>query len=66
MISYLSVRLGKMSVGPNLPQEFDYVSNMRKSIVAIIWTPTFEWYVVGCGSKNKHQKDMCVEEIGVL
>jgi hypothetical protein len=29
----------------------------------VIWTTRFEWYVVRCGSKNKHQKDVCLEEI---
>jgi hypothetical protein len=29
----------------------------------VIWTPRFEWYVVRCGSKNKHQKDVCLEDI---
>jgi hypothetical protein len=23
----------------------------------------FEWYVVGCGAKNWHQKDICSKEI---
>ena len=26
---------------------------------------TFEWYMVRCGSKNGHQKDMCFKEIGL-
>ena len=25
----------------------------------------FEWYVLKCGSKNKHLKDMCFEEVGL-
>ena len=29
-----------------------------KSNIAIIWTATFEWSVVGCESKNGHQKDI--------
>ena len=28
-------------------------------------TPRFEWYVVRCGSKNEHRKDMCLREIGL-
>ena len=28
-------------------------------------TPIFERCVVGCESKNKHQKDMCLKEIGL-
>jgi hypothetical protein len=31
--------------------------------MTIIWTPTFEWYVVRCESRNWHQKDMCLKEI---
>ena len=36
---------------------------MPNSNIAIIWTPIPEWYVVRCGSKNGHQKDMCSKEI---
>ena len=36
---------------------------MPHSRTTIIWTPTFELYVVRCGSKNRHQKDIvCLEE----
>ena len=31
----------------------------------IIWTPIFEWHVLRIGSKNKHQNDMCLKEIGL-
>ena len=27
--------------------------------------PIYEWYVVRCGSKNGHQNDMCLKEIGL-
>ena len=27
--------------------------------------PIFEWCVVSCGSKNEHQKEMCLKEIGL-
>ena len=30
-----------------------------------ISTSMFEWYGVGCGSKDKHPKDTCLEEIGL-
>ena len=30
--------------------------DMPRSNIATIWTPMFEWYVVGYGSKNRHQK----------
>ena len=33
------------------------------SNTTIIWTPLFEWSVVGCGSKKRHQQDECLEEI---
>ena len=35
-----------------------------KSNTTIIWTPIFKWYVVICGSKSWHQKDMCLKVIG--
>ena len=38
---------------------------MPKSNIARIWTPIFEWYEGRCGSKNRHQKDMCLKEIEV-
>jgi hypothetical protein len=28
-------------------------------------TPTFEWYVIRCGSKNTQQKDLCVKGVGL-
>ena len=36
-----------------------------KSNIAIIWTLIFEWYVIRCGFKNGHQKDMCFKELGL-
>ena len=39
--------------------------DMPKSNTTIMWTPIFEGYVVKCGSKNWHQKDMCPKEIGL-
>ena len=33
--------------------------------IATIWTPIIEWYVVRCGSKNKHSKDMYLIGIGI-
>ena len=35
------------------------------SNIAIILTPIFKWYVVRCGSKNRHQKHMHLKEIGL-
>ena len=37
--------------------------DVPKSNIAIIWTPTFEWYVVRCGSKNGHQKCVYMNEV---
>ena len=28
-------------------------------IIFLIRTPMFEWFVVGCGSKNGYEKDTC-------
>ena len=39
--------------------------DMPNSNIMIIWTPLFEWYLVMCGSKNGHQKYMCLKEIGL-
>ena len=39
--------------------------NMPKSNTTLIWTPMFEWYVVWCGSKNWHPKEICLNEIGL-
>ena len=30
--------------------------DVPKANIAIIITPTFQWYMVRCGSKNEHQK----------
>ena len=38
---------------------------MPNSNIAIILTPIFQWYVVRCGSKNIHQEDMHLKEIGL-
>ena len=43
--------------------EFRYKVSMPYWPAYLNWTPMFEWYVVGCGSKNGHHKDMCLEEI---
>jgi hypothetical protein len=34
------------------------------SNIAVIWTPISEW-LIRCGCKNGHQKDMCLKEIGL-
>jgi hypothetical protein len=39
--------------------------DMPKSNIAIIWTPTFGWYVFRCEFENKHKKDMCLKKIGL-
>ena len=41
------------------------VDNLYLVNTLLIRTPIFEWYVVWCGSKNKSQKEMCLEEVGL-
>ena len=36
---------------------------MPNSSTEIIWIPVFKYYVVICGSKNRHQKDLHAKEI---
>jgi hypothetical protein len=42
------------------------VSGNDLPIYYLEWTQVYSlhWCMVGCGSKNGHEKDMCVEEIG--
>jgi hypothetical protein len=40
-----------------------YNVDVPKSNTTIFWTPILEWYVVKCGFKNGHQRDMCLKEI---
>lgn len=49
--------------GPDLPNFSPY--KVLESNIAIIRTHVFEWYVVPWGSKNGHQKDTCIKEIGL-
>lgn len=39
------------------------VLNPNKLI--ILWTLIFEWFMVRCGPKNGHDKDICIKEIGL-
>ena len=39
--------------------------DVPNSAAYLNWTPTFEQYVVRCGSKNRHQKGICLMEIGL-
>ena len=39
--------------------------DVPNSNTTLTWTPIFESYVVRCGSKNGHQKDMSLKEIGL-
>ena len=32
------------------------------SVTYLEWTSVFGWCMVGCGSKNGHQVDICLEE----
>ena len=33
--------------------------------ITLMWTLIFERYAVKCGSRNEHQKDMCLSKIGL-
>ena len=38
--------------------------NVLDSVTCLFgMSPIFDWFVVRCGSKNEHQKDMCSKEI---
>jgi hypothetical protein len=37
--------------------------DVPNSTIALNWAPTFEWYVVRCGSKNEYQKDMLKKKL---
>lgn len=34
-------------------------------MILITHTPIFDWCMVGCEAKNKHQKDTCATKIGL-
>ena len=36
------------------------------SIAFLTKTHVFEWYAIGCGSKNKYHRDVCLEDIGIV
>ena len=38
---------------------------MLKSNISITLTPILEWNMVGCESKNWHQENTCIKEIGL-
>ena len=38
---------------------------MPKSVTHLNWAPIYEWYVVRCGSTNRHHKAMSLQEIGL-
>ena len=39
--------------------------DMLDSVTYLNRTPIFEWYMVRFGSKDGHQKDICLKEIGL-
>ena len=45
--------------------KLNFLSKYAKSITNLMGRMYFEWYVVGCGSKNGYQKDVCLKEIGL-
>ena len=40
------------------------MGKMPNSVVD--WTLRCEWFVIRCGFKKGHQKDMCLEEIELI
>ena len=42
----------------------DKVNNID-SVTFLILTPIYKWHVVGCGYKNRYQKDICFKNIGL-
>ena len=48
-----------------IPSTFILKVDLSSSKTTIIQTPTFEWYVVTCGSKNERQfqRDNCLDWI---
>ena len=40
-----------------------YEVGMPYLVTYLYRTPILEWYVISCGSKNGHQKDMCLKYI---
>ena len=45
--------------------EYAHKVDVPNSVTCPTQKPIFEWYVVWCGSKNGHQKDMRLKEIGL-
>ena len=44
-----------------------YKEDIPYAVTYLNWTLVFEWYVVGSGSKNKHQKGFtCLKESRLL
>ena len=39
--------------------------NNYNSVTFLILTPIYKWHVVGCGFKNRYQKDICFKNIGL-
>ena len=42
----------------NPDTSFVYFERGSNLVTYFNWTPIFEWFLVGCGSKNRHEKDM--------
>lgn len=51
------------SYSDGLDSSYKKLNNVKvdvpKSNITKTWTPTLEWYVVECESKNRHQIDVC-------
>ena len=39
--------------------------NVLNLVTYLEWTPICEWYVIKCGSKNRHKKYTCFKKIGL-
>ena len=52
---------------PHIGAPFQVIVDVPNLNIAIIWIPVFEWYVDlrSISKKNGHQKDICLEEIGL-
>ena len=39
--------------------------SIPNAIAHLKWTLIFQWCVIRCGSRNKHQTYMCIQELGL-
>ena len=53
------------SSSPRIPDHEAPKIDVSNSITHLNQTPMIEWYVFKCDCTSKHQKDMCLNEIGL-